>query len=127
MVFDKRYFSDARDFRLALDELIRDNMPERVTAGDDVTFSKRANFTRLENGFSLGTVFGKITYANDQLSQYLLHVGDALREGWQKAGWLATECFYMFGLPEKVTLIFFDDIFGRGLLQTSAGRAPCRV
>jgi radical SAM family RiPP maturation amino acid epimerase len=118
MVFDRRYFSDARDFRIALDELIRDNMPEHVTAEDDVAFSKRVNFTCLENGFSLSTVFGKITYAGDRIGQYLLHLGNALNEGRHKAGWLAVECFYLFGFPEKMTLALLDAIFKKGLLQT---------
>jgi radical SAM family RiPP maturation amino acid epimerase len=122
MVFDKRSFSDARDFRFALDELIRDNMPECVTPDDEVRLSKRANFARLEKGFSMSTVFGKITYTHDRMDQYLLHLGDVLSQGWQKAGWLAVECVYLFGVPEKMTLAFLDDFFKKGLLQTNAER-----
>jgi hypothetical protein len=70
----------------------------------------------------MSTVFGKITYTHDQMNSYLLHLGEVLNEGWQRAGWLAVECFYLFGLPEKITLAFLDDFFKKGLLQTNTGR-----
>jgi radical SAM family RiPP maturation amino acid epimerase len=127
IVFDRRPFTSARDFGLALKEMIRDNMPVKVEPEHRVALTSRVNFTPTENGFVLSTVFGKISYGLKAQDSFLPHLGGLLRQGGLRAGEIAIECFYAFGVKEQVTLGFINDVFQRGLLRTSAERSSACV
>jgi radical SAM family RiPP maturation amino acid epimerase len=127
IVFDRRSFTSARDFGLALREMIRDNMPTRVEPEHRVALTSRVDFTPAENGFVLSTVFGKISYGLKSRDSFLSHLGGLLHQGGLRAGEIAIECYYTFGAEERVTLGFINDIFQRGLLRTSAERSRADV
>jgi radical SAM family RiPP maturation amino acid epimerase len=127
IVFDRRSFTSAGDFGLAVREMIRDNMPTRVEPEHRVALTSRVNFTPADNGFVLSTVFGKISYGLKTGDAFLPHIGGLLREGGLRAGEIAIECYYTFGVDERTTLGLINDIFQRGLLRTSAERSSADV
>jgi radical SAM family RiPP maturation amino acid epimerase len=120
MVYDRRSFADARDFKKTLNEMIRGNMPERVTPEDAVTLSGRANFTPLGDGFALSTAFGRVAYRHQSRGSFLARLGEILREGNAQAGEIALECAYAFGQSELTTMSILNDLFSKGLLLTTA-------
>ena len=118
IVFDQGNFDSGDSFRTLLYRMIEDNMPEKVLTTDRVALTKRANYSETEKGFFLSSVFGRVGYENENLGQYIAHLGKLLRQGGLRAGDIALECFYLFGKHETLTLGFINDLFRRGLLET---------
>ena len=117
LIFDQGIFTDAHSFESLLERMIADNMKERITPGDRVALTRRANFSLTEDGFALSTVFGRVGYERKGIAPFLAHLGTLLKTGDSRAGEIAIECFYLFGMNEALTMGFINDLFDKGLLD----------